>query len=155
MIVELAELLRVHTQLASHLHLGVGEVMALARVDPLLHLLVRLSFLRHEIRLAALHLIRGKGPPPHTAKTFSSNRVSTSWTYWPPRLDEIASVRSGPKYKIEARSFGERREVPIPRQKRNASVDTALGDQRVTETRLAALCQHLRSQPSCPLPVVG
>ena len=46
MIVQLAELHRVHTQLAGHLHLGVGEVMTPSHVDPLLHLLVRLSFLR-------------------------------------------------------------------------------------------------------------
>ena len=61
--------------------------------------------------------------------------------------------RGGPKYKIKARSFGERSEVPVSREERNASVDTALGDQRVAEARLAALCQHLRSQPSCPLPI--
>ena len=33
-VVKLAELLRVHAQLARHLHLGVREVMALAHVDP-------------------------------------------------------------------------------------------------------------------------
>ena len=63
MIVQLAELDRVHTQLASHLHLGVGEVMALSRVDPLLHFGVRLSFLRHPIRLASIYLIAGKDRP--------------------------------------------------------------------------------------------
>src|SRR5258708_6831151 len=67
-------------------------------------------------------------------------------------VEEAGSVRSGPKYKMEARSFGERAEVPVAREERNAAVDTALGDQRVAETRLAALCQHLGSQASCPLP---
>lgn len=52
------------------------------------------------------------------------------------------SIRS--KYKIEARSFGEHSEVPIPREKGNASVDTALGDQCVAEARLAPFCQHFR-----------
>jgi hypothetical protein len=33
-IVELAELLRVHAELARHLHVGVREAMALARLDP-------------------------------------------------------------------------------------------------------------------------
>ena len=34
-----------------------------------------------------------------------------------------------------------------------ASVDADLGDQRVAETRLAALCENLRSQCACPLPI--
>ena len=43
------------------------------------------------------------------------------------------SVRSRPKYKIEARSFSERSEVPVSREERNPSVDAALGNQRVAE----------------------
>ncbi len=50
----------------------------------------------------------------------------------------LESVRSGPKDKIEACGLGECLEVPVPREKRNISVDTALGDQSVTETRLPA-----------------
>ena len=65
MIVQLAELDRVHTQLPSHLDLGVGEVMALSRAAPLLHLGVRLSFLRHSIRLASIYLITGEDRLPH------------------------------------------------------------------------------------------
>ena len=67
MIVQLAELHRVHTQLARHLHLGVGEVMALSRIDPLLHLVVWLSFLRHAIspRFHLFYFIRGRGRPRH------------------------------------------------------------------------------------------
>jgi hypothetical protein len=52
---------------------------------------------------------------------------------------------SRPKYKIEARSFGESSEVPVSREERNPSVDAALGNQRVAEACLAALRQHLRS----------
>jgi hypothetical protein len=68
-------------------------------------------------------------------------------------LDEVRSVRSGPKYKIEEGSFGERSEVPVSREERHTSVDTALGNQRVAKACLAALCKHLRSQPSCSLPI--
>jgi hypothetical protein len=82
-----------------------------------------------------------------------TRKDSTIPTRWTLRLDEVASVRSGPKYEIEACSFGERSEVPVPREERNTSVDAALGDQRVAETRLAALCEYLRSQTSCPLPI--
>ncbi len=57
------------------------------------------------------------------------------------RMSDLSTVRldsvlSGPKDKIEACSLGKCLEVPIPREKRNISVDTALGDQRVAETRL-------------------
>src|ERR1700716_2296338 len=65
----------------------------------------------------------------------------------------VSPFRSGPKYKIEARSFGERSEVPVSREERNPSVDAALGNQRVAEAHLAALRQHLRSQRSCSLPI--
>jgi hypothetical protein len=44
-VVQPAELLRVHPQLASHLDLGVRQVAAPTRVYPSLHLLVRLLFL--------------------------------------------------------------------------------------------------------------
>src|SRR4030067_1067037 len=44
-VVELAELLRIHPKLASHLDVGMRQVMALPRVDPRLHLPVRLLFL--------------------------------------------------------------------------------------------------------------
>src|SRR3981081_1886755 len=82
MIVQLAELHRVHPQLASHLHLGVGEVIALSRVDPPLHLLVRLSFLRHAIRLASIYFIGGKGRPGSSSSSSdgSSAMPNTSWT---------------------------------------------------------------------------
>ena len=58
-----------------------------------------------------------------------------------------------PKYKIEVCGLGERAEVPVARDDRNALVDTALGDQRIAETRLAALCEHLSPQLSRPLPI--
>ena len=52
-------------------------------------------------------------------------------------------------YKIEARSFGEHSEVPISREKRNASIDTGLGDQCIAEARLTPLCQHFaRNAPA-------
>src|SRR5271169_3678295 len=54
MIAQLAELHRVHPQLASHLHLGVGGVIVLSRLDPPLYLLVQLSFLRHALRFASI-----------------------------------------------------------------------------------------------------
>ena len=41
----LAELFRVHPQLASHLDMGVGQVVTLPRVDPCLHLLIGFLFL--------------------------------------------------------------------------------------------------------------
>jgi hypothetical protein len=74
---------------------------------------------------------------------------------WRTISELLASVRSGPKYKIKSRSFGECLEVPVSREQRDTPVDTALGDQRITETRLAAPCQHLGSQSPCPLPVAG
>src|SRR3979490_535988 len=67
--------------------------------------------------------------------------------------DGARSVRSRPKYKIEARSFGERSKVPVSREERNTSVDAALGNQRVAEACLAALRQHHRSQLSRSLPI--
>src|SRR5216684_6396004 len=60
-----------------------------------------------------------------------------------PVTGRARSVRSRPKYKIEARSFGERSEVPVSCEERNPSVDAALGNQRVAEACLAALRQHL------------
>src|SRR6267378_853889 len=72
---------------------------------------------------------------------------------WLLSLDGTQSVRSRPKYKIEARSFGERTKVPVSREERNASVDAALGNQRVAEACLAVLRQHLRSQLSRSLPI--
>jgi hypothetical protein len=44
---------------------------------------------------------------------------------------EVLGGCSGLKYKIETGSFGERSKVPVSRQETDASVDTALGDQRV------------------------
>ena len=67
--------------------------------------------------------------------------------------DEVASVRSRPKYKIAACSFCEGSEVPVSREERNAPVNAALGDQGVAETRLAALYEDFRSQSACPLPI--
>jgi len=43
------------------------------------------------------------------------------------------------------------RKVPVARDERNTLIDTALGDQRIAETRLAALCEHLRAQRPRPL----
>lgn len=54
---------------------------------------------------------------------------------------------------MEARSFGEPSEVPVSREEGNTLVNTALGDQRVAEARLAAFGQCLRPQDSCPLPI--
>src|ERR1039458_894041 len=66
---------------------------------------------------------------------------------------DVGSVRSRPKHQIKTRSFGERPEVSVARKERNATVDTALGDQRVAEARPAALCQHVRPQRCRPLPI--
>ena len=68
-------------------------------------------------------------------------------------IPRARSVRSQPKYKIEAHGFGEHSEVPVSREERNASIDAALGNQRVAEACLAALSQHLSSQPSRSLPI--
>src|SRR5882762_8756185 len=78
---------------------------------------------------------------------------STIPTYWLLLLDGARQSISRPKYKFEARSIGERSKVPVSREERNASVDAALGNQRVAEACLAALRQHLRSQRSCSLPI--
>jgi len=53
-------------------------------------------------------------------------------------------VCPAPKYNVEVCGLGERAEVPVARDERNTLIDTALGDQRIAETRLAALCEHLR-----------
>jgi hypothetical protein len=53
-VVLLAELFRVHPQLASHLDMGVGQVVTPPRVDPGLHLLIRFLFLFSH----SIHLIR-------------------------------------------------------------------------------------------------
>src|ERR1700739_3311707 len=58
----------------------------------------------------------------------NTRKDSTIPKRWPLRLEEVASVRSGPKYKIETCCFGERSEVPVSREERNTSVDAALGD---------------------------
>jgi len=58
-----------------------------------------------------------------------------------------------PKYKIEMRSLREGAEVPVPRDKRNALVDTGLGNQRISETRFATFCKHSSPQRSRPLPI--
>ena len=44
------------------------------------------------------------------------------------------------KYKIEACSLAKCPEVAISREQGNASVDTRLGNQRVSETRLTLPC---------------
>jgi hypothetical protein len=68
-------------------------------------------------------------------------------------LEEIGSLRRGPNQEIEAGSAGERPEIPVSRKERNPVINTALGNQGIAETRLAALCQHPRSQLACPLPI--
>ena len=50
------------------------------------------------------------------------------------------STGSNPKYKIEACSLAKCPEVAISREQGNASVDTRLGNQRVSETRLTLPC---------------
>jgi len=52
-VVLLAELFRVHSQLASHLDMSVRKVVTLPRVDPSLHFLIRLLLLCH-----SNHLVR-------------------------------------------------------------------------------------------------
>ena len=47
---------------------------------------------------------------------------------------------SKPKYKIEACSLAKCPEVAISREQGNASVDTRLGNQRVSKTRLTLPC---------------
>lgn len=46
---------------------------------------------------------------------------------------------------IEAGSIGEGPEVLVARKKRDAAVDTALGDQGIAEAGFTALRQHLGS----------
>jgi hypothetical protein len=75
------------------------------------------------------------------------NTVSTS------RSGEVASIDSRPKYKIEARSLGKCQEIAVAGEEKNAAVEAALGDQRIAQARFVALCQHLRAQNSCPLPI--
>jgi len=50
--------------------------------------------------------------------------------------------------RVTGGQLGESSEVPVSREERNSAVDAALGNQRVAETCLAALRQHLRSQLS-------
>jgi hypothetical protein len=57
--------------------------------------------------------------------------------------------------KIQVCGVGERAEIPVPRKEREIMVDAALGNQGIAETRFAALCQYLRSQLTCPLPITG
>jgi hypothetical protein len=64
----------------------------------------------------------------HPQESYEEPSGGSDSTIRPLRPKEVASVPSGSKYKIEARGFGERSKVPVPRDERNASVDTALGD---------------------------
>jgi len=65
----------------------------------------------------------------------------------------MRSIRSNPQYKLEACRVGERPKVAVSREEENTSVDAGLGDQGVTEARLASLCYCLGSQYSSPLPI--
>src|ERR1700674_4984854 len=76
------------------------------------------------------------------------------WPTRPPQVrTRLTSRCAGAKHEVEVCSHGERAEVPVARDERNALVDTALGDQRIAETRLASFYQHLSPQRSRPLPV--
>jgi len=57
------------------------------------------------------------------------------------------------KHKVQPSSLGERTEGPVTREERNPLIHAALGDERVTEARLAAPCQHDGSQCPGPLPI--
>src|ERR1700687_3145292 len=65
----------------------------------------------------------------------------------------LTSRCAGAKHKVEVCSHGERAEVPVARDERNALVDTALGDQRIAETGLAARGEHLSPQRARRLPI--
>ena len=65
----------------------------------------------------------------------------------------LGSVCFGPKYKVKIRRCSEGSEVTVSRQKQNALVDTALGNQGIPETRLVTPCQHLCPQQPCTLPI--
>lgn len=56
---------------------------------------------------------------------------------------------------IETGGIGERPEITVARQKRNAAIDAGLRDQRIAEASLAALCQDLRAQLARALPIAG
>jgi hypothetical protein len=47
------------------------------------------------------------------------------------------------QHKAEARRGEERAEISVSREEKNATVDTGLGDQRISESRLAAFQQYL------------
>ncbi len=63
----------------------------------------------------------------------------------------LRPVCAGAKYKVEVCSHGERAEVPVARDQRNALVDTALGDQGIAETGFVARCEHLCPQAEANL----
>jgi len=65
----------------------------------------------------------------------------------------MRSIRSNPQYKLEACRVGERPKVAVSREEGNTSGDAGLGDQGVSEVRLASLCHYLGSQDSSPLPI--
>ena len=54
---------------------------------------------------------------------------------------------------VKPSSLSEGLEVTVSGDKRYSAVDTALGDERVTKTCLALLCQHLSSQAARALPI--
>src|SRR5580700_10642240 len=56
---------------------------------------------------------------------------------------------------VEAGRGGERAEIAVAGEQGNPAVDTGLGDQRIAESRLAALSEDLRAQLACLLPVAG
>ena len=46
-------------------------------------------------------------------------------------------------------------EVPVPRDKDNSAVDTALSDERFAQARLSISPQNSSAQPASPLPIAG
>src|SRR3990172_5835266 len=84
-VVELAELLRIHPQLASHPDVGMRQVVAISRLDPRLHLPVHLHFFPgHPLPFSGSRSVRA-GPlsmpsSPHYCLSFSLSPSSPSPT---------------------------------------------------------------------------
>lgn len=66
---------------------------------------------------------------------------------------EIRSVYCRLNDEVEADSVGECPEIPVSCKERNPVINAALGNQSTAEARLAPLCQDLRPQLACPLPI--
>ena len=83
----------------------------------------------------------------------STGRQSLRKTRLAESILDWTLVTSRRKNKIEAGSLGERFEVAVSGEKSNATVDTALRNQRIAKACSAAFCQHHRAENSCTLPI--